>query len=810
MLQYPMSGEQAGIQDCPRISSGISEWCARWTSILQIVAIPLFFACFEATKELFAHGLTKWESHFLSIGMVTIISVMVVSVAHAHLARARRDGRHVEEALQTSLQRYRLFAENVADVIWTMDFAGRITYTSPSVRLLLGYTPEEYVRLTIEQRCAPSSAILARRHIETNVLAANDTGRTEPGRIELEMLRKDGSTVWCEVGYGGTYDVSGKIVAFAGVTRDVSERKQAQQRQARLPERLEGMNRLQEELLVPGMLEEKFKKITAAAVRLLDLDFCRIWRVKPGDLCKAGCVHAAATEEGRACLRHDKCLHLVASSGRYTHTNGPHGRVPLGCYKIGRIAYGEAKKFITNNVTTDPQVGDHAWAKSLGLVSFVGYRLNDAAGTTVGVMAMFAKHPVGEEDDAFLSNLAETTSKVIIDHEAEEQLRQAQKMEAVGLLAGGMAHEFNNLLQAISGYTRFAMKGLFPEDQRYDDLQEVCKATDRASTLTRQLLGFSRRSALQPKCANPNDVVRDLAKMVRPLIGEQILLEVICDDDLGTLWADAGQLQQALLNLCLNARDAMPSGGKLLLKTESVVLGDTSWDYGFHTEPGRYAVFTVADTGCGMTPEVRQRIFEPFFTTKGVGKGTGLGLPMVYGTVQQHKGAIHVYSEPGKGATFKVFLPLTRQNHEADAVEEAPLPPRGTETILLAEDEEMVRGLAVRILQRAGYTVLAASDGEEALCTFMEKREAIALVILDAVMPKLTGQEVYRRIQDAAPRTKVIFCSGYDPETAQSGFMLQRRLRMIEKPFLEDTLLRTVREVLDEEVECSLAVRTGI
>jgi len=209
-----------------------------------------------------------------------------------------------------------------------------------------------------------------------------------------------------------------------------------------------------------------------------------------------------------------------------------------------------------------------------------------------------------------------------------------------------------------------------------------------------------------------------------------------------------------------------------------------------------------------MRPEVRRRIFEPFFTTKEVGKGTGLGLPMVYATVRQHKGAIHVYSEPGRGATFKVFLPLNRQDQQTDAAAEAPPPPRGTETILLAEDEAMVRDLAVRILRRAGYTVLATSDGEEALRTFQQQREAIALVILDAVMPKLTGQEVYYRIQNVAPQTKVIFCSGYDPETAQSGFTVQQRLRMIEKPFLEDTLLRTVREVLDEKVECGLAAGT--
>jgi PAS domain S-box-containing protein len=300
-----MRKQQAGIRDCPRTSNGASESRARWTLILQIVAVPLCFACFEATKELVAQGLTKWQSHFLSIGMVAITSVAVVSVVHTHLARFRRDRQRAEEALHANLERHRLFTENVADVIWTMDFSGQVTYTSPSVRRLLGYTPEEYVRLTIEQMCTPSSAVLARRHIEANVVAASDTGHTEPGRIELEMLRKDGSTVWCEVGYSGKYDASGKILGFIGVTRDITDRKRAEQEQARLLECLEGMNRLQEELLAPGTPEEKFKQITDAAVRLLDLDFSGIWRIEQGDLCKTGCAHAAATEEGRAC-RH--CL----------------------------------------------------------------------------------------------------------------------------------------------------------------------------------------------------------------------------------------------------------------------------------------------------------------------------------------------------------------------------------------------------------------------------------------------------------------------------------------------------------------------
>ena len=242
----------------------------------------------------------------------------------------------------------------------------------------------------------------------------------------------------------------------------------------------------------------------------------------------------------------------------------------------------------------------------------------------------------------------------------EEELRQSQKMEAVGLLAGGIAHEFSNLLQAISGFANFAIEGLSTTEGRYNDLKEVLKATQRAKALTRQLLGFSRRRVLQPENINPNQVVIDLVAMVRPIIGEHIVLETILDDSVGTVYADAGELQQSLLNLCLNARDAMPSGGKLLLTTGNVVLHQPSWAHEFQVEPGHYIVFNVTDTGCGMPPEVQRHIFEPFFTTKEVGKGTGLGLAMLYGIVQQHKGAIQVCSEPGRGHHLQT-LPALRQ-----------------------------------------------------------------------------------------------------------------------------------------------------
>jgi len=390
----------------------------------------------------------------------------------------------------------------------------------------------------------------------------------------------------------------------------------------------------------------------------------------------------------------------------------------------------------------------------------------------------------------------------------DEQLRQAQKLEAVGLLAGGIAHEFNNLLQAIGGYANCALEGLLPHQQRYQDLQQVLKASDRATTLTRQLLGFSRRQTLRRRNIDPRSVVTDLVKMLRPIVGEQISLELRLGEDVRTVDADPGELQEALLNLCLNARDAMPCGGRLLLKVDTVILSDSLWDPRFSIEPGPHVVFSVTDTGCGIPAELQHRIFEPFFTTKEVGKGTGLGLATVYGIVQQHKGAIHLYSEPGKGTTFKLYFPAGDKNREAEHAEEPQPALGGGETILVAEDEPVVRSLAVRILEQAGYTVLSASDGQEALRIFEEHGSAISLIVLDAVMPKLTGLEVYQRIKAEHPEKAFVFASGYDPETSRSKVILQEKLRLIAKPFDASTLLRTVREVLDEEAQCTLAPQT--
>ena len=378
-------------------------------------------------------------------------------------------------------------------------------------------------------------------------------------------------------------------------------------------------------------------------------------------------------------------------------------------------------------------------------------------------------------------------------------------METVGRLAGGIAHEFNNLLQAIQGYTICAMDGLSQGDGRRLDLQEVLKAVERAALLTRQLLGFSRRSMLQPRNVDVNAMVADFVKLTRPLLGERIEFRTEYGSDVGTVHADPGELHQVLLNLCINSRDAMPSGGRLLLETRSVVLSVPCRNNGFRVEPGPYVRLSVVDTGCGMPPEVREHIFEPFFTTKEVGKGTGLGLAMVYGIVQQHAGMIRVDSEPGNGTTFDVFLPKGGTPDAENAPRtEMRRAPRGTETILVAEDDPAVHGVLSRVLRNAGYSVLVASDGEQAIQLFENNRDRIALAILDAVMPKLTGQQVCRRIRQMRPGTGVIFCTGYDPETARCGLPAEENIRHIEKPIHEEDLLCAVREVLDEARRCHL------
>jgi two-component system, cell cycle sensor histidine kinase and response regulator CckA len=382
----------------------------------------------------------------------------------------------------------------------------------------------------------------------------------------------------------------------------------------------------------------------------------------------------------------------------------------------------------------------------------------------------------------------------------EEQFRQSQKMDAVGRLAGGIAHDFNNLLTVIRLNTEIIMEGFDPTDPRSEDVKQIRSAAERASSLTRQLLAFSRKQMLQPRVLNMNSVVGSVEPMLRRLIGEDITIVSSCNAR-GYVVADPGQVEQILVNLVVNARDAMPQGGTISVETNNVELDENYTSEHAPVVPGRYVMLAVGDTGVGMSGETREHAFDPFFTTKEAGKGTGLGLATVYGIVKQSGGYVWIYSEPGQGTTLKLYFPEVsaaaafKTGEYKVASKEAA---RGSETILLVEDEDAVRGLTSRILQKQGYRVIVAQHGREAMDIATREEGRIDLVLTDIVMPGMNGRGLVERLAGIRPRIKSLYMSGYtDDDIIRRGF-IEPSKSFLQKPFTSDALLQTVRKVLDE------------
>ena len=380
----------------------------------------------------------------------------------------------------------------------------------------------------------------------------------------------------------------------------------------------------------------------------------------------------------------------------------------------------------------------------------------------------------------------------------EERLRQSQKMEAVGRLAGGVAHDFNNLLTVIIGYSQILTDGLPGASRLRDATTQIRSAADRAAGITRQLLAFSRKQVLSPRVIDLNDVMLNLDTMLRRLIGEDVEVLTVPGRDLGAVRADPGQIEQVIMNLALNARDAMPNGGKLTLETENMELDASYASEHEPLQPGRYVMLAVSDTGTGMSPDTQAHIFEPFFTTKEVGKGTGLGLSMVYGIVKQSGGYIWVYSEPGRGTSFKIYLPRVDQLAEAIALEKRPASVRrGTETILLVEDDAQLRALTSSVLIHCGYKVLSAAGTEEGLALCRENHRDIHLLVTDVIMPGMNGRQLAEQVKQISPSTKILYVSGYTSNAIVHYGVLDPGLRFLPKPFSLAALVAKVREVLD-------------
>jgi PAS domain S-box-containing protein len=694
-----------------------------------------------------------------------------------------------ETALRESEERYQRLVELSPDGIFVHS-EGRITFVNSSaVRLIGARSAKGIIGRSVYDFIDPSQHL----RLTERVTKLQNGELVAP--MELKGRRFDGTELECEV--LSVPMMLNEKRAVQVVIRDITERKQAEQALDEANRRaLADYERLVERMAVLGQSLGNARELKAILRAVRDFtivsvpcDGMVITLYEPEKALRR-CVYLWA--DG-AEVETDELLEFPVGdgmTGRALRTgmivienNYEESLVHSHKQVIGNCADGS----IPRSALSAPMT---VMGRTVGCVEIQSYDLNAYAEEHKTAMRMAAN---------LAANAVENVALMEREQDQAEQLRQSQKMEAIGQLAGGVAHDFNNLLTAISGYSELGLQSLNNGDPLRRNLQEISKASSRATSLTRQLLAFSRKQMLQAKVIDLNDVVDDMDKMLRRLIGEDINLIILFNPSPCLVKADQGQIEQVILNLAVNARDAMPVGGKLTIETGRVCLDETHAGPRDAVQPGTYVMLAVSDTGAGIDHENQKRVFEPFFTTKEVGKGTGLGLSTVYGIVKQSGGNISVYSEPGKGATFKVYLPVFSESADSgDAKTNMSELRPGRETVLLVEDEEMVRNLSCEILEMNGYRVLAAANGEEA-CRVCEVHSGeIHLMITDVVMPHMSGREVAERVARTRPEMRVLYMSGYTDDAIVSHGVLDHKIPFLQKPFTPDSLARKVREVLEQ------------
>jgi len=831
-----------------------------------------------------------------------------------HIMSDITERKRADEALRRSEEKYRTILENIQDGYLEVDLAGNFTFVNDAQCRNLGYTREELIRMNNRQYTDQTTA---RKLYQT----FNEVYRTgEPVKVlDLEVIRKDGTKAFNEISVSLIRDSEGKPIGFRGISRDVTERKRAEETLRESEDCYRDLVEFSQHLICTHDLRGQILSVNQEGAKLLGYEQRSLLNKNIRDLLvpevrdefdtyldtiqKHGVAKGlmslqTATGEKRLweynntlrtegvtvpivrAIAHDVTEHIRAEKAvtRLSQENAimaEIGRIISSTLNIEEVYERFAEevrklipfdRIVINVIDTEKSTVSNVYMAGKGIAdrkveeiyplkgsgnaemlrtqsSFLiqtedfneykdrfpmllstfqaGFRsiMNVplfSKGQVIGGLLLRSLKPytytdkdvrlaerVGNQIAGAIANAQLFIERKRAEEERtalQEQLRQSQKMEAVGQLAGGIAHDFNNLLTVITGYSDMILRRLNQNDSMRGNAEEIQRAAEKAASLTRQLLAFSRKQMLQSKVLDLNNLVTNMDKMLQRLIGENIDLITLSAKDLGRIKADPGQIEQVLLNLVVNAKDAMPSSGKLTIEMANVELDENYARSHINVKPGCYVMLSVSDTGCGMPPEIREKIFEPFFTTKEKGKGTGLGLSTVYGIVKQSEGSIYVYSEPGRGTTFKIYFPRIEEVTESiEPGAKITKSFQGSETILLVEDEEMVRRLARTILQDNGYNVLEASNGEEALRIAQEHgAKQIHLMVTDVVMPRMSGRELADCLESVRPEMKVLYISGYTDDAIIRHGVLEQGMAFIQKPFTPDALVRKVRNVLDK------------
>ncbi len=773
-------------------------------------------------------------------------------------AEVRRERERAERALLESERRFRALVENSTDGVSLIELDGTMIYTGPSTNRILGYESREMIGRNIFEFVHPEDMETARSMFIDMI---REPSRTVSALLRLR--HSDGSWRWIEHVSKNLINES-SVQAVVSNYRDVTERRMAEESQTRLVAILEatsdfvGISDLSSRVLYLNRAGRRMtgigddEEISSTFVRnyhpqwaaQIILDEGIPTAIRDGTWSGETAIQSRdgserpvsqlilahkAPDGGTGFLstiarditerkRAEEALRLSEKKYRDIFEFAPIGifqSTPTGRFiavnaALTRIlGYNSPRELMQIN-TADIYFDRGQRAAIIDEYDEVGHALDlellwkkkDGSPVWVQLNAFAVKDESGKTTryESFVRDITERKHAQEALQRTEEQLRQSQKMEAVGRLAGGVAHDFNNLLTAIIGCAELIWVQINSNDPLRPTVEEIVKAGERAAALTSQLLAFSRKQMLQPKVLDLNSVVTNLEKMLWRLIGEDIELVTVLAPDLGRVKADPGQIEQVILNLIVNSRDAMPDGGKVILETANVNLGDALGHP--DTRPGPYVMMAVSDTGLGMDDETRLRIFEPFFTTKETGQGTGLGLSTVYGIIKQSGGDISVYSEAGAGTAFKIYLPRVEEaagteRRSGERISKFASMPKGSETVLVVEDDQTVRKLACQALRLSGYHVLEAANAGEALLICERHDGVIHLMLADVIMPQMSGRELAVRLNPVRPEMKTLFMSGYTDNAVFLQGGLEEGVAFIQKPFTPNSLSRKVRDVLD-------------